>query len=84
MELGDKVYEELFMCGSGPTGSQAVAISSTSVATPSWSTMLGSIQSVVDALSDSASVDWSKQKFFVTCLQVGDSIADSMRRASCP
>ena len=38
------------------------------------------IQSRVDALSDSASVDWSNRNFFVTSHRVGDCIADSMRR----
>ena len=66
-----------FICGSGPTSSQVVAIRSSSVATPAWSTLLGTFRVLsTDALSDSASVDWSNKKLSVTSLRAGDCIAD--------
>ena len=50
------------------------------MATPSLEHVARVIQRFVGVLSDSASVDWSNQKLFVTCLRAGDCMADSMRR----
>ena len=90
MESGDKIHEELHLWA------QAHELAGCDDqlnlgGNASLEHVARIIQSFVDALSDSASVDWSKQKFFVTTLRgwrvellIGRMRVQPMRSTSFP